>query len=62
MPWPWPRPPTTPPSSPLLARRHGNKLDYNHISALIYAMGKILGFQTFPLAPPDQEVLQGAKH
>ena len=42
--------------------RQGAKLDYNHISALIYGLGVGLGFQTFPLAPPDQEVLLGAKH
>ncbi len=39
----------------------GAKLDYNHISALIYALGIGLGFATFPLVPPDQEVLQSAR-
>lgn len=40
----------------------GSKMEYPHISALIYALGIGLGFATFPLVPPDQEVLLGAKH
>ena len=47
---------------PLLQNGRGMKMEYPHISALIYALGIGLGFATFPLVPPDQEVMMGAKH
>lgn len=41
--------------------RRGEKLDYNHVSALVYALGLALGFKSYPTIPPDQEVLLSAK-
>jgi len=41
--------------------RRGEKLDYNHVSALVYALGLALGFRSYPTIPPDQEVLLSAR-
>ena len=37
--------------------RAGSKLDYNHISALVYSLGLGLGFKAHLLQPPGQDLM-----